>query len=212
MLGKRALAVRLPLAAARHATYALHPRQLRLEQHERAQHTDQAARTRTCHHAQQLRHYPVWRVQRRLRQPHRLAQHLDGRHQWKSVAWARLQSAAAASLWLSFRVQRAALSKGRASRVVGGRVACCEQERLDHAAAPPMKPRAACTWRRAACRRHRRPRTGRSARARAAAAASPRTSAGTQNPTASPARAVAAGPRASQAESQRTARARGAAA
>eukprot|EP00964_Phaeocystis_antarctica_P043362 scaffold24885_cov79-Phaeocystis_antarctica.AAC.2 len=83
---------------------------------------------------------------------------------------------------------------------------------LDHAAAPPMKPRAACTWRRVACRRHRRLHTGRSARARAAAAASPRTSAGMQNPTASPARAAAASPRASRAESQRTARARGAAA
>eukprot|EP00964_Phaeocystis_antarctica_P073673 scaffold45222_cov74-Phaeocystis_antarctica.AAC.3 len=207
----RALAVCRPLAAARYAAHALHPRQLRLMQHKRTQHTTQAARTRTRHHTQQLCHCPMWRVQRRLRPPHRLAQHLD-RSQWKSAAWVRLQSATAASLWLSFRAQRAALSKRWASRVVGGRVACCEQERLDHAAAPPRKPHAACTWQRAACRRHQRPQTGRSARARAAAAASPRTSAGTQNPTAPLARAVAAGPRASLAESRRTARARGAAA
>eukprot|EP00964_Phaeocystis_antarctica_P017213 scaffold9498_cov79-Phaeocystis_antarctica.AAC.7 len=98
MLGKRPLAVCRPLAAARHATYALHPRQLRLAQHEGAQHTAQAARTRTCHHAQQLRHCPARRVQRRLRPPHRLTQHLDGRRLWKSAAWARLQSTAAASL------------------------------------------------------------------------------------------------------------------
>eukprot|EP00964_Phaeocystis_antarctica_P045554 scaffold26233_cov79-Phaeocystis_antarctica.AAC.1 len=62
MLGKRPLAVRRPLAAARHTAHALHPRQLRLAQHERAQHTTQAARTRTRHHAQQLRHCPAWRV------------------------------------------------------------------------------------------------------------------------------------------------------
>eukprot|EP00964_Phaeocystis_antarctica_P040600 scaffold23206_cov82-Phaeocystis_antarctica.AAC.5 len=76
-------------------------------------------------------------------------------------------------------------------------------------AAPLRKPRAACTWRQAARRRHRRRRTGRSARTRAAAAASSRTSARTQNPTAPPARAAAASPRASRAETPRTARARG---
>eukprot|EP00964_Phaeocystis_antarctica_P064886 scaffold39084_cov71-Phaeocystis_antarctica.AAC.2 len=80
MLGKRLLAVRRPLAAARHAAHTLHSHQLRLAQHERAQHTTQATRTRTCDHAQQLRHCPAWRVQRRLRPPHRLTQHLQGSH------------------------------------------------------------------------------------------------------------------------------------
>eukprot|EP00964_Phaeocystis_antarctica_P021337 scaffold11836_cov74-Phaeocystis_antarctica.AAC.4 len=80
MLSKRPLAARRPLAAARHATDALHPRQLRLAQHEGAQDTAQAARTRKRHHTQQLRHCPAWRVQRRLRPPHRLAQLLQGSH------------------------------------------------------------------------------------------------------------------------------------
>eukprot|EP00964_Phaeocystis_antarctica_P062527 scaffold37468_cov66-Phaeocystis_antarctica.AAC.1 len=99
MLGKRPLAVCRPLAAACHAAYALRPRQLRLAQHEGAQHTAEAARALTRHHTQQLCHCPVWRVQRRLRQPHRLAQHLDGRSQWKSAAWAMRKNTAAASPW-----------------------------------------------------------------------------------------------------------------
>eukprot|EP00964_Phaeocystis_antarctica_P034338 scaffold19521_cov77-Phaeocystis_antarctica.AAC.2 len=89
MIGKRLLAVRRPLAAARHAAHALRPCQLRLTQHEGAQHTAQTSRTWKRHHTQQLRHCPARRVQRRLRQPHRLAQHLDGRILWKSAAWAR---------------------------------------------------------------------------------------------------------------------------
>eukprot|EP00964_Phaeocystis_antarctica_P021489 scaffold11930_cov80-Phaeocystis_antarctica.AAC.3 len=95
----RHLALSRPLAATRHAAHALHTRQLRLTQHKRSQHTAQAARTLARHHTQELRRRPTRRVQRRLRPPHRLAQHLDGPSEWKSAELGRLQSAAAASLW-----------------------------------------------------------------------------------------------------------------
>ena len=76
----RAPALCRPITAARHAAHALHPRQLRLTQHEGAQHAAQAARARARHHAEQLDHSTARRLQARLRPPHRLAQHRQRSH------------------------------------------------------------------------------------------------------------------------------------